>query len=319
MFRCVRMLLATIATAAFLASSARAQAMPALSALPSLALSGDLSAPTFTLCPVTAERRQECLAPGSASGASAIAELRAAAQQPFVQRIVIFLPGYRTKMLDGHFTAQHLQDVLGRRFMLIHADWGSRGTAAGYHEDGAAAKRQVPALAALVTALHAALPGRELDILAHSMGARVAAGAMAMVKPASDGKAIVAQTVLAAPDLDLTDYEHAILRNPAPFGRVTIYASRHDHALFLSSVIHLHRRVGQLALWRRAVANTDVVDASAADPTAEGHGYAVHDAPVIRDIGAVFLDAPIPHPGWTRTSAAAIMWTLVPARVPETI
>jgi esterase/lipase superfamily enzyme len=222
-------------------------------------------------------------------------------------------------LIDGRSAAQHIQDVLGRRFFLIHADWGSHGTAAGYHEDGSEAKRQAPALAAFVTALHAALPGRELDIFAHSMGARVAAGAMATVTPAADGKAIVAETVFAAPDLDLTDYEHAILRNPAPFGRVTIYASRHDHALFLSSVVHLHRRVGQLAIWRRPVANTAVVDASAADPTAEGHGYAVHDAPVIRDIGAVFLDEPVPHPGWTRSSPSAVMWTLVPARVPEVL
>src|SRR5271165_615612 len=142
---------------------------------------------------------------------------------------------------------------------------------------------------------------------------------MATVKPAADGKAIVVETVFGAPDLTLKDYQRAILRNPEPFGRVTIYVSKHDKALLLSSIIHLHQRIGQMAIWHRVIANTSVVDASSADPKGVGHGYAIHNAAVIRDIAAIFMDAPVPHPAWTRKSPATVMWTLVPARVPASI
>jgi esterase/lipase superfamily enzyme len=286
---------------------------PAVTALPTLALFGS-PRPTYVLCPVAAETRAECLPTGNAAGGAAILAIRTAALRPGVERVVIFVPGFRTKFLDGRALAQHIADVLGPRFLVVAVDWGSHGSAAEYKGDATEAKRQTPALAALVTDLHRALPSREIGILAHSMGARLAAGAMATVPSPADGKPIVAETVLAAPDVALGDYQRAILRKPVPFGKVTIYVSRYDRALFLSSVVHLHERIGQLAVWRQPVANTTVVDASAAAPKVGGHGYAMHDAPVIRDIGAVFLDEPIPHPAWARSSGG-IVWSLVPNRV----
>jgi esterase/lipase superfamily enzyme len=291
-------------------------AADAASGVPAVALFG-LPAPVYVLCPASAQVRTACLPAGHPTGAAALRALRDAALQPKVERVVVFLPGYRTKFQNGLAAAVHIQSVLGERFLVVYADWGSHGSTAGYREDGMEARRQTPALANLLQDLHAALPGRPIDVFAHSMGARLAAGAMATVKEPANGKTIVAETVLAAPDLDLRDYEHAILRKPEPFGRVTVYASRHDRALLLSSIIHFHKRVGQLAIWRRTIADTVVVDASAADPGPQGHGYAIHDVPVILDIGAVFLDAPIPHPDWSRTSPVAVMWTLLPGRVPE--
>jgi len=284
-----------------------------VTALPTVALFG-LPKATYVLCSVTVETRAECLPADNVPGIKAIEALRAAALRPGIERVVIFLPGFRTRLLDGRFTAQHIQDVLGPHFLVVHVDWGSHGSAAKYKTDGAEAKRQTPALVALLSDLHAALPTREIDVFGHSMGTRLAAGAMATISPTSGHEPVVAQTVLAAPDLALADYQQAILRQPEPFGHVTIYASRHDKALFLSSVIHLHRRIGQLAIWRKRVADTVIVDASAADQKAEGHGYAVHDAPVIRDIGRVFLDAKIPHRSW-HSAAGGVMWTLVPALV----
>jgi len=280
--------------------------------------------PSYVLCGAGVTKRSACTAGANVSGAAAIASIRNAAHQPGVQRIVVFIPGFRTNMLEGRSSAEFFQETLGPRFLVVQIDWGSSGTAAGYKADGAQARRQTPALSAFVVALHDAVPDREIDVFAHSMGTRLAAGAMAALKPTTapddpNRNIVVAETVFAAPDLSLQDYQRAITREPDPFGRVTIYVSKHDKALLLSSIIHLHRRIGQLAIWHKAVANTSVVDASAADPAANGHGYALHDAPVIRDIGAVFMEMPIPHPAWIRKSPATVMWTLVPARVPEKI
>ena len=133
---------------------------------------------------------------------------------------------------------------------------------------------------------------------------------MRILKTPSDGSSVVAEAVLAAPDLALDDYLKAITRRPKPFGRVTIYSSRGDHALALSEIVHLHHRLGQVALWRRTIADTVVVDASAADKVADGHGYAIRDPRVISDIGAVLLGAPVPHAQWKRAGA---VWRFDPA------
>jgi len=288
-------------------------------ALMSVAVFGG-SSPVYVLCPPSAAKRGDCLPDERhASGRAVLALVRAAALQPGVERVVVFVAGYHTNLAGGRADAKAIQAVLGPRFVVVHVDWGSHGTTTGYEADGLAAKRQTPAFAAFVTDLHRALPERELDVYAHSMGSRLAAGAMASVKPAGDGKAIVVETVMAAPDLTLHDYERAILRTPEPFGHVTIYVSKHDKALLVSTVVHFHHRIGQLAVWRSAVANTSVIDASNADERGLGHGYAIHNAAVIRDIGDVFMHAPAPHPAWVRVSPATVLWTLVPARVPATI
>jgi esterase/lipase superfamily enzyme len=287
--------------------------------LTSIALFGGPS-PAYVICPQSARTREDCLpGAGHVAGAAALQTLRRAALAPGIVRVVLFIAGYHTNLLGGRGDAAGIQNVLGPHFLVVHIDWGSKGTTTGYEADGLAAKRQTPAFAAFVSDLHRALPEREVDVFAHSMGSRVAAGAMATVKPASDRKAIVLETVFAAPDLTLHDYERAITRNPEPFGHVTIYVSKHDKALLISTVVHFHQRIGQLADWHAVVANTSVVDASSADPKGLGHGYAIHSAAVIRDIAAIFLHAPVPHPAWTRVNPATVMWTLVPARVPTAI
>ena len=270
----------------------------------------------YALCPPNAGNRLAC-SPNTddTSGAGAIDAIRTAALAPGVERIVLFLPGYRTALTDGHATAQRIADILGPHFLVVHVDWGSLGKMAGYRADGLAAKRESTDFAQFVSDLHAAIPQRELTIFAHSMGTRVAAGAMGIIKAPQDRRPFVTETVFAAPDLGLGDYERAVLRNPVPFGHVTIYVSRHDKALLVSSILHLGHRIGQLAVWRKTIADTSVVDASSAEPVGQGHGYALHDALVVRDIGAVFLDSAIPHLSWARLNPASITWTLIPAKI----
>ena len=270
--------------------------------------------PAYLLCPASVSTREACEATAAARGGAAARALSAAAHRPGVKTVVLFVGGFRTSFAHGLSVAQTVAGGLGGRFLVVFVDWGSRGKALDYELDAHAAKRNVPAFAALVTDLHRALPDRPIGVFAHSMGARVVAGAMRVLPPASDGSSIVGEAVLAAPDLALNDYLKAITRKPEPFRRVTIYSSTGDHALALSEIVHLHHRLGQVAMWRHTIANTVVVDASAADKFADGHGYALRDPRVIADIGDVLLGAPVPHAAWQGKSGAA--WRLDPTRVP---
>jgi esterase/lipase superfamily enzyme len=271
-----------------------------------------LDGANYLLCPPSASSREACLRDGGTPGAGAIDEVRTDAHAPGVDHVVFFLSGFRTRYDETALIAQRLASVLGPRFLVVFADWGSHGLAVGYEADALAAKHNTPALAALLADLHRAMPDRPIDVFAHSMGARLAAGAMATCPHAADGSHVVDEAVLAAPDISLSDYRRAITRMPETFGHVTIYVSRADHALVLSEVIHLHHRLGQVTLWKHTMANTDVVDASAADRVADGHGYAIHDTRVMRDIGDVLIDAPVPHADWLRRNS---LWVLEPAKI----
>jgi esterase/lipase superfamily enzyme len=273
--------------------------------------------PPFALCPAVAVQATCNIAGASVPQAQTLSAIAERAGRAGVDSVVFFLAGYSTDFGHGMDEAQRIAAQLGPRFLIVFVDWGSRGAHVDYESDAHSARRNTPAFAALLTALNGAVAGRSVGIFAHSMGTRVAVGAIAIVKPAADGAPVVNEAVLAAPDLSIDDYRKAITRSPKPFGRVTIYASSHDHALLLSAIIHLHRRLGQSLPGRRSLADTDVVDASAADRANEGHGYAVHDQRVILDIGQTLLGAPTPHAAWKCVQGN--LCVLDPSRVPAEV
>jgi esterase/lipase superfamily enzyme len=233
---------------------------------------------------------------------------RAAAARPGVRRVVLFLPGYNTSLAASTVIAERLGRMLGGAFAVVDVDWGSKGEALDYEHDARAALRAGPAFAAFVHDLRAALPHEELDVFAHSMGARVAVGAFG--SPALGAGGLVRHVVLAAPDLTLKDYVQALERRPPLCPHVTIYISRRDDALWFSALVHFHRRLGQLALRTAHLPGSEVVDASAAERVAEGHGYAIHDPAVVRDIACVFNDCPVPHASWVPEFPS--VWALRP-------
>jgi pimeloyl-ACP methyl ester carboxylesterase len=285
--------------------------VPASAAPPAILLRGGKS-PLFALCPSDSQQREGCESAVSAAPGAQRAIDDVLSRAGNAERIVIFLSGYRTSFAQGQREAVTLARLFGPRCFVVYVDWGSHGKLYDYEGDARAARRNVAAFAAFVTALRAKAGRHRLDVYAYSMGTRLVAGAMATVRSVTDGEPVIDRAVLAAPDLTANDYRLAITRQPIPFQHVTVYASRSDRALMLSSIIHLHHRLGQMLGGRIALQHTDVVDASAADRTTAGHGYPVHDLRVICDVAAVFSNRPIPHEAWFRAHG---VWTLDVDRV----
>jgi esterase/lipase superfamily enzyme len=226
-----------------------------------------------------------------------------------VRRIVVFVPGFATGEPKGLHSAQLFASVLGPADLLLYVDWGSAGKKYDYLRDARTAAANAPALAAMLLELHRKLPGREIDLFAHSLGTRIVALALAKVAEPADRRPIVERAVLAAPDMTVADYTRAIARIPGPFDHVTLYVSRHDKALLLSTVINIHRRLGRITVWQRPIARTDVVDASAARTGLDGHGYAISDPALIADIGRTLAGVAVPHLDWKHAKPDAISWT----------
>lgn len=78
----------------------------------------------------------------------------------------------------------------GPRFagLAVGLGWDSAGS---IWQSARAADRAAPGLARLVTLIRRALPDRPVDLLAHSLGARVALGALPLLHPGAVGRAIL--------------------------------------------------------------------------------------------------------------------------------
>jgi esterase/lipase superfamily enzyme len=222
------------------------------------------------------------------------------------RRVVLYVPGFNTRFTEGLAAAGRLQGAFGRDDLVVFVDWGSLGKVYDYKRDAARAHAAIAPLENVLLRLRGLIGSRDLDIFAHSMGTRIAAGAIASM-PATPRGAPIGQVVLAAPDLAIADYARSVGRRPAPFGRVTVYASRRDRVLMLSMVVHLRRRLGTGWRTRDGLARTDVVDVSVAS-RGGGHGYAIHDAQIMHDIAETLAGAPPPHAAWKRDPHATGFW-----------
>lgn len=222
------------------------------------------------------------------------------------RRILFFLAGFNTSFAHGALDAARIAQIVDPRTLVLYTDWGSQGKATQYRRDGKSAKRNAPAFEQLLVNARRALPDMEFDVFAHSMGSRVAVGAVAAAQK-QGVKLDIKHVVLAAPDLSVRDYIAAMKALRAA-DRGTIYVSRRDKALFASAIIHLQHRLGQASVERLNLPRTDIIDVTSEDHSKGGHGYAIHDAAILRDIYAVVTDVPAPHRVWCPSRHPGDVW-----------
>ncbi len=166
-------------------------------------------------------------------------------------------------------------------------DWSSEGRFNRYMADIERSGYSVPVLISLLEALQAA--GLETDVLAHSVGARIAMAAVGAVcsnpKPVVGEMILVAADVSAEPDND--DFGQMLKRDAPCTRRITIYASDNDLALMASRSLHGGvNRAGQtpLADMQYRGPRIEVVDASLAPSDLSGHAYFIFSYEMLTDI-----------------------------------
>src|SRR5262249_10834118 len=114
----------------------------------------------------------------------------------------------------------------------------------------------------LLRAIRGAGIGR-VDLLAHSMGNRVVAGAMElMTANAGTQQPFIHHLILAAPDVYVARFNQASPSFQALSDRVTLYASSADQALTCSQLLHGGPRAGQAGADRIVEPRIDTVDVS---------------------------------------------------------
>lgn len=197
--------------------------------------------------------------------------------------VMIFVHGYNETFADAlRRTAQITWDM-NLHLTPFMFSWPSKGKLVGYLQDKNTADLAVPHLEAVIRDLATRTHARTFHIVAHSMGGYVTTQAL-MALAGKPGLPPINTVVLAAPDIDATQFQHTIepaIRATAQ--RFTIYTSRNDKALIASHKAWGRRRLGEAPIGGLD-SNTEFVDSS--DLTTEwlGHSYSTENVRAIEDL-----------------------------------
>ena len=218
------------------------------------------------------------------------AELRRRILQTACKCALIVVHGYNTTFGYGlRRTAQLSLDVASPGVydpLPILFSFAAGGRFNDYVNDVEAAELSVPALHQLLLALSSSGTNGapNIDVVAHSMGSRIALRAM------TEGDApALRYVVTAAPDVDPSAFLRLAEKAAPRLKRLTIYTAEYDVAISASAGAH--------AGWARtgaglppsvvtAVANTDLIDATlrASDGDPYAHSYFAESDDVLKDL-----------------------------------
>ncbi|MEI9995220.1 MAG: alpha/beta hydrolase [Rhizomicrobium sp.] len=224
-----------------------------------------------------------------------------AAKARHCDRVLLFVHGYNQTFQSALMRAGQLATDTQWRCATALFSWSSEGKYDRYAADIERSGYAVPLLIDALRALAAA--GLKVDIVAHSMGARVTLGALAAL--CGHGASPIAnELILAAPDVsaehDNDDFGHMLEHSAACVHRATVYASDNDLILVTSEGVHggIPRagRVPERDLQYPAAGfadRIDIVDASAAPGDPFGHGYFVLSYEMMDDMMWVLSGLPI--------------------------
>ncbi|HEY0106289.1 MAG TPA: alpha/beta hydrolase, partial [Rhizomicrobium sp.] len=239
-----------------------------------------------------------CDAAGDMDGfARAVAD-RAAAQH--CDRVLLYVHGYNQTFATAVTRiAQFATDTQWRCAAALFS-WSSEGKFDRYAADIERSGYAVPELTQALRAL--AATGLKIDIVAHSMGARVTLTALAALCTRRPAEA-ADELLLLAPDVsaehDNDDFGHLLAKSAPCVHRSTVYASDNDLILVTSEGVHGGiPRAGRvpdrdLQYVDGHHGNIDVVDASAAPGDPFGHGYFVLSYEMLDDMMWVLSGLPI--------------------------
>jgi len=220
------------------------------------------------------------------------------------QRALFFVHGYNQTFRSALLRAGQLATDTQWACAVALFSWSSEGKFDRYAADIERSGYSVPVLIDLLRAVSAT--GLSINIISHSMGARVTLSALSAMGPFCKklGHPIVAELILAAPDVSSEhyndDFGHLLGRSADCVHRATIYASAGDMVLIGSESIHGGiPRTGREPENDLQYANgmpghvVDVVDATLAPGDDIGHGYFVQSYEMMQDMMWVLTGEPI--------------------------
>jgi len=204
-----------------------------------------------------------------------LAQLKDALLQGSERSALLFVHGYRVTFEDAARRTGQLAYDLGYKGVPVFYSWPSQGKLAGYIVDEANVEWTLPHLTAFLTGFLEQSGAEHVYLLAHSMGNRAMARAVAAVaetRPDLAGR--LRGIILTAPDIDADVFRQqiapALARAANP---VTLYASSEDAALQVSKHVHGYPRAGESGPGLVVTQGVETIDATGVDTGFIKHSY----------------------------------------------
>ena len=248
--------------------------------------------------------------------------LRSVTADELRQDAFVFVHGYNNDFAEAARRTAQIKHDLNFPGPAILFSWPSRGDVIGYRSDRDQIEPTVPALTRFLTAVSERSGAKRIHVIAHSMGNEFATRAIARVaadaERAGRTTAVFDELVLAAPDIDATEFATTI----APFltkgcNRCTIYAADHDVALATSRRYNRRPRLGQAGRYLvtfPTMPKLNVVDASKVDFDLFNLGHADFKDDLLGDVRGV-LSGLTPDIRRLRPHRVATAWQFIPSAV----
>ena len=199
--------------------------------------------------------------------------------------VVTYVHGYNVGFEKGCKRAAIFQQALGLQDRLLFFSWPADGNMLKYTWDEADLGWSVPHMADFFEDLIRQTGKGNLDIVAHSLGARGAFKALVRMAYRENTRTVINQLVLIAPDIDAAVFHQDLHLLQKVAEHITIYVSDNDQALKLSHEVHGYPRLGESENGLGYDKGVDIIDISGISiRRASGHLYHLFNEEVIWDL-----------------------------------
>jgi esterase/lipase superfamily enzyme len=216
--------------------------------------------------------------------------LRSDVRKARSRKIFLYVHGFATSFVDAARRTAQLKFDLGYGGVPMMYSWPSKGVISqrAYRYDETNVELTIPHVGSFLQEVAMNSGAEHIDLIAHSMGNKVLANAIAGLPPPESDKVTFNNVVLTAPDIDLEVLRDNLVPKLKKYStRLTLYASSNDRALAFSRSMHGGlRRAGDSEPDILVADGLDSVDVSAIDTYffSARHSYFGDNRTVIQDL-----------------------------------
>ena len=199
--------------------------------------------------------------------------------------LILYIHGYNIDFEKSCRRGALLNRALGLEERLVLFSWPADGNMLKYTWDEADLVWSVPHIAKFLQQLVVTTGDGNLDVVAHSLGARGIVQALVRLSYCSSSSFILNELVLIAPDIDTDTFRQDLDQLKSVVRRITIYVSENDKALKVSNEVHGNPRLGQAGEHLTIFEQVESIDISAIGTRRfSGHIYHLFNPEVIDDL-----------------------------------
>jgi len=199
--------------------------------------------------------------------------------------VVVYIHGYKIDFETSCRRGAIFQRALGPQNRIVLFSWPADSNALKYTWDEADLMWSVPYLARFVDEIVKRAGKGRVDVVAHSLGARGAALALARMAYREPAASILNELVLVAPDIDTDIFRQELPLFRKAARRITVYASEKDKALKVSHEVHGYPRLGMAGEYLAVLEGVETIDVSPIETRRfSGHIYHLFNPEVTGDL-----------------------------------